>query len=649
MPNPVVAPFGTWPSPITSALVAQAQVNLVDVYLDAGDIYWVEGRPIEGGRQVLVRQDADGRRCELTPRPFSARSGVHEYGGGGVAVAGRTVCFSDFKDQRLYRLDADGVAVALSPAPPPEAAAPLLRYADGRIDPSGTRWIGVREQHRSTGAPVNAIVAVDLAAGGAGTILAEGHDFYAAPRVSPDGTRIAWLAWNHPAMPWTGTELWLGELDGGAVLRAARVAGGASESVFQPEWSPDNTLYFVTDRTGWWNLYKFDEAGVAVDVCPRSAEFGRPQWTLGMSTYAFLSAERAVCSYVEAGAGTLALLDLSSGTLTPFDLPFTDFASVRADAGRVVFKGSAPTMATSIVLLDPDSGRATTVHASTGVADDPAIGAHLSTPELVTFATAGERTAFGLFYPPHNPSHRGPANALPPLLVRCHGGPTSAATRALDLRTQFWTSRGVAVFDVDYGGSTGYGRDYRDRLHEAWGDVDAADCAFAVQHLIAAKRVDAGRVVITGSSAGGFTTLSCLTSPDPERRALFRAGSSHYGVSDLEALARDTHKFESRYLDWLIGPASGERAGGYAERSPVHRAANLSVPVAFFQGSDDLVVPPSQTEAMVAALRERGLTALYLLFGGEQHGFRQAANIRWALEAEFHFFSTLVFAGAVGE
>jgi len=646
MPGSVVAPFACWPSPITSALVAQAQVNLVDVYLDGDNVCWVEGRPAESGRQVLVCQDAQGRRRELTAAPFSARSRVHEYGGGAVAMAGPVVCFSNFKDQRLYRLDAEGHPVAVTPASPPGATAPALRYADGRIDPSGTRWVGVREQHREAGAPVNAIVAIDLATGGEGLVLVEGHDFYAAPRISPDGTRIAWLAWNHPHMPWAATELWLGQLAGNAVVGATRVAGGTAESVFQPEWSPDNTLYFVTDWSGWWNLHRLDDAGVASNVCPRSAEFGRPQWNLDMSTYAFVSADRLVCSYIENGIGTLAFLDLHSGALTPCDLRFTEFASIRADAGRVAFRGSAPTLATSIVLLDPDSGKSTTVHTATAVVDDPHVRAHLSAPEPVTFKTADDRTAFGLFYPPRHATHRGPIGQLPPLLVRCHGGPTSAATRALDLRTQFWTSRGVAVFDVDYGGSSGYGRAYRDRLHGAWGKVDAQDCAFAVMHLVAGQRVDGSRVVITGSSAGGFTTLSCLTSADPARRALFRAGSSHYGVSDLAALARDTHKFESHYLDWLIGPNPDEGASAYAERSPVHRAANLSVPVAFFQGSDDLVVPPSQTEAMVQALCERGLTALYLLFGGEQHGFRNAMNIQWALDAEFHFFSTLVFGAS---
>ncbi|MDM0073294.1 prolyl oligopeptidase family serine peptidase [Variovorax sp. J2P1-59] len=646
MPNPTEAPFGTWLSPITSELVASAAINLVDVLLDGGDVYWVEGRPQEAGRNVLVRQNDDGTQSDITALPFSARTRVHEYGGAAALVADGVSYFSDFKDQRLYRVDGSGSPVPLTPPPAPGDPHAALRYADGQIDSSRRLWIGVREDHRRPGKEAaNTIVALNATSEGAGTVLIQGHDFFASPRLSPDGRRLAWLAWDHPQMPWVGTELWVAEFDGATLQNPTRIAGGPGESVFQPEWSPDGVLHFVSDRSGWWNIYRAEANGSAVNVCPKAAEFGRPQWNLGMSTYAFLSAKEAVCAYVEGGLGKLALLDLDSGRLTGIDLPYSDFSSVRAQGGKVAFKAGGPALASAIVLLDPRSGEAKAIRKSGTLADDPAINRHFAAPQPIEFPTPRGQTAFGLFYPPTNADHRAPDAELPPLLVRCHGGPTSSASIALDLRTQFWTSRGIAVVDVDYGGSTGYGRAYRERLHRMWGVVDVEDCAAAAQYLADREWVDASRIVISGSSAGGFTVLSCLSSGDPSVRGLFRAGGSHYGVSDPEALARDTHKFESRYLDWLIAPYTGPDGdrGPYLERSPVRNADRLTAPVAFFQGAEDKIVPPSQTESMVTALRQKGITAQYLLFAGEQHGFRQSSNIRWALDAEFYFFSTLVF------
>jgi len=361
-----------------------------------------------------------------------------------------------------------------------------------------------------------------------------------------------------------------------------------------------------------------------------------------MSTYAFLSAREAVCSYIEGGLGRLALLDLHSGELKRFDLPYCDFSAVRAHGGKVVFKAGAPTLATAVVELDPRSGRTTVLRQSGTLADDPAIARHFSAPRPIAFRTPRGQTAFAQFYPPANADHRAPDCELPPLLVRCHGGPTSSASALLDLRTQFWTSRGVAVVDVDYGGSAGYGRVYRERLHGTWGIVDVEDCAAAARHLVEQGAVDGQRIMITGTSAGGFTALACLTSADAAIRAMFQAGGSHYGVSDLAALARDTHKFESRYLDWLVAPYV-EGSEVYAQRSPVRNADRLAAPVAFFQGAEDKIVPPGQTESMVTALRQKGITTQYLLFAGEQHGFRQGMNIAWALDAEFYFYDTLVF------
>lgn len=640
-PGTTVAPFGAWSSPITSELVAGAAINLVDVLLDGSDVYWIEGRPQEAGRYVMVRHDDDGKKVDVTPSPHSARTRVHEYGGAAALVADGVSYFSDFKDQRLYRIEEGGAPVPLTPL-----ADAGLRYADGRIDRTRQLWIGVREDHRQRDKePVNAIVALHVTSETAGTVLVEGNDFYASPRLSPDGRSLAWLAWNHPQMPWVGTELWVAAFNGVAVENPTRIAGGLGESVFQPEWSPDGVLHFVSDRSGWWNLYRSGADGSAVNICPMAAEFGRPQWNLGMSTYAFLSAKQAVCSYIEGGLGRLALLDLDSGRLTPIDLPFSDFSSVRAQGGKVVFKASAPTLASAVVIFDVHSGEASVIQKASTLADDPAINRHFSAPQPIEFPTQRGQTAFGLFYPPRNADHLAPNGELPPLLVRCHGGPTSSASTALDLRTQFWTSRGIAVVDVDYGGSTGYGRAFRERLHRMWGVVDVEDCAAAARHLVDKGWVDARRIVISGSSAGGYTVLSALTCEDPAVREMFRAGGSHYGVSDPEALARDTHKFESRYLDWLIAPYADADSGReiYRERSPFRNADRLSAPVAFFQGAEDRIVPPSQTELMVTALREKGITAQYLLFAGEQHGFRQSSNIRWALDAEFYFFDTLVF------
>ncbi|MEJ8814790.1 prolyl oligopeptidase family serine peptidase [Variovorax ureilyticus] len=637
MSDPVTAPFGTWPSPITARHVASAQTTLAEVLQDRGDVCWIEGRPTEAGRQVLVRLGSDGKPVDVTPAPFSARTRVHEYGGGAALVSQGTVYFSNFADQRLYRMD-DGVPVALTP--PSEGAA--LRYADGLIDDRRRLWIGVREDHRASGGEaVNDIVAVRLDGGDAGSVIVQGSDFHASPRLSPDGTRFAWLAWNHPDMPWTAAELWLGDFDGTAITNATHIAGGKDESVFQPEWSPDGLLHYVSDRSGWWNIYRRNSDGTTTNLCPMAAEFGRAQWGFGMSTYAFVSAHELVCAYIEDGIGRLARLDARDGTLMPFDLPYTDYSSVRASGRKVVVKAGGPHVAAAVLVVDAATGDASVAWRSASVADDPALQGHVSVPRLIEFPTPRGGTAFALFYPPDNAGFRGPAGELPPLVVKCHGGPTSSASRSLDLRTQFWTSRGIAVVDVDYSGSTGYGRAYRDRLQGMWGVVDAEDCAAAASYLAASGQVDATRVVITGGSAGGFTALRCLTHEDPAIRACFRAGGSHYGVSDLTALAHDTHKFESRYLDWLVGPISDPQP--YLDRAPVRHADRLEAPVAFFQGDEDRIVPPSQTEVMVAALRSRGIPTLYLLFAGEQHGFRQAPNIERALEAEAAFFQAEAF------
>jgi dipeptidyl aminopeptidase/acylaminoacyl peptidase len=638
---PKTAPYGSWKSPITSDLIAAQSIALSEVRLDGRRVYWLEARPQERGRFVVVR--ANGRAIDMTPKPYSARTRVHEYGGGSWTVSDGVVYFANFVDGRLYAKKDDHahpLPLTLAPTAPERQ----WRFADGLIDHARKRWIGVREDHTGDLEPVNTIVGVDLARPGRepGRVLVSGHDFFCAPRLSPDGKSLVWLAWDHPNMPWNGTTLYMAELDGkGRVGEPRVVAGGAAESIFQPEWSPDGrALVFVSDRSNWWNLYRYDVAARTTEpLILMEAEFGVPMWNLAASTYAFSGAKRIVCAYTKGGRGYLATLDIKTKRLGPLELPFTEFGSVRAAGNRVVFRAAAPNLPSSIVALDLRSGAHRVLKKSTDILDqsDLGISGYITTVKPVEFPTTGGKTAFGLFYPPHNPDYEALATKKPPLLVKCHGGPTSAASSGLSLPIQFWTSRGIAVLDVNYGGSTGFGRDYRERLYGGWGIVDVDDCVNGAKFLAAQGMVDEKRAVISGGSAGGYTTLAALVFKD-----FFQGGASYYGVSDAAALARDTHKFESRYLDWLIGPYPQE-AARYRERSPLYHADRLSKPVIFFQGDEDVVVPPSQSEAMVEELRHKGIAVGYFLFSGEQHGFRKAANIQHCLDAELAFYAIEVF------
>jgi dipeptidyl aminopeptidase/acylaminoacyl peptidase len=622
-----VAPYGSWGSPISSGLIVRGVVGLSEVMIDREDVYWMESRPGEDGRNVVVRRAPDGSTEDVTPRPFNARTRVHEYGGGDFAVHDGTVYFSNFADQRIYRRPPGGEPQPLTP----ETG---RRFADMVVDRARNRLIAVREDHAGEGRePTNEIVGVNLEDGGE-TVLATGNDFYSSPRLRPDGGRLAWLTWNHPNMPWDGTELVVCEMDAeGRPENFERVAGGPDESVFQPEFSPDGTLCFVSDQTGWWNLYRM-HAGSVEPLCEKEAEFGSPQWIFGMSTYAFVSSGRIACSYTDRGASHLALLDTENGELEPVETPYSSIAYVHADpsTGDVVFLGSSPTESACIVRLDPSTGDHDILRRSGEIEIDTG---YLSVPEPVEFPTENDLTAYAFFYAPKNREYAAPEGELPPLLVMSHGGPTAATSSSLDLEIQYWTSRGIAVLDVNYGGSTGYGREYRRRLDSEWGVVDVEDCANGAKYLAARGLVDGGRLMISGGSAGGYTTLCALAFTDT-----FAAGASHFGVSDVEELAKETHKFESRYLDGLIGPYP-ERADLYRERSPIHYADRLSCPVIFFQGLEDEVVPKEQAETMFAVLREKGLPVAYVPFEGEQHGFRRAENIRRALDGELYFYSRI--------
>ncbi len=598
--------------------------------MDGDDIYWIEMRPQEAGRNVVVRKTPNRPAEDVTPPPFNVRTRIHEYGGGAWFVAEGALYFSNDADHRLYRLDRG----ATRPMPlTPEGA---WRYGDGLLDARRSRWIGVREDHTQPGhEPVNAIVSIDAtgAAPDAGQVLAAGHDFFSSPRLSPDGRWLAWLAWDHPRMPWEGTTLYVTSLEkpGAAPLI---LAGGADESIFQPEWAPDSSaLFFASDRSGWWNLYRRGlDLSALQALAPMTAEFGRAQWVLGMSAYALAGARRLICSYGSQGLDRLATLDLDSGNFTPIDSPYTDFYSIRADGARVVFRAGSPAKPPGVMSLNLATGTSEVLKSSSAIADDPQLAKYFTRPEPVEFPTAGNRTAFGLYYPAFNPDYAAPAGDKPPLLVKCHGGPTAAASSTLDLRIQYWTSRGIAVLDVNYGGSTGYGREYRRRLEGNLGIVDVEDCVNGARFLAEKGLVDAARSAISGGSAGGYIALAALAFHDH-----FRAGASYYGISDLEVLARDTHKFESRYLDSLIGPYP-ERQDLYRARSPLHHASRISVPVIFFQGDEDQVVPPNQTELMVEALRAKGTPVEYILFPGEQHGFRKSGTIKRSLDAELAFY-----------
>ena len=651
MPGGQEAPYGSWESPVTADLIVAGATALGQVVLDGDDVYWVEMRPRESGRNVIVRRTPDGQITDVTPAPFNARTRVHEYGGGAFTVANGTVYFTNFDDQRLYRQGGGGVPVPITP--PGDK-----RCADMVVDAQRGRIICVYEDHDTeSDEPVNMLVSIPAnplpsvpaqvgtipgASGSSGaTVLVSGADFYSSPRLSPDGAKLAWLNWDHPNMPWDGVELWVADLDDdGAVANAELVAGGAEESVFQPEWSPGGVLHFVSDRTGWWNLYRRQHGSVEA-LAPMEAEFGKPQWVFGTSTYAFDTNGRIVCSYATNSVWRVALLDPEAKRLDPIDIPFTEMGrgDIKAGNGRAVLEAGASSEPMSLISIDLESLEWDSLRRSSETTID---SGYLSPSQPIEFPTEDGLTAHGIYYAPNNRDYQPLPNEKPPLLVKSHGGPTSAASTALDLSIQFWTSRGFAVLDVNYGGSTGYGRAYRERLKGRWGIIDIDDCVNGARYLAERGLVDGDRLAIDGGSAGGYTTLAALAFRD-----VFKAGASYYGVSDLEALAKDTHKFESRYLDSLIGPYP-QRMDLYRERSPIHFTDRLSCPLILFQGLEDKIVPPDQAETMFDAVKAKGIPTAYLAFEGEQHGFRRAENIKRTLEGELYFYSRVFGFDAAG-
>lgn len=623
--NKMIAPYGSWISPITTDLITAKEIGLRHNWIDGEDIYWLEIRPLEEGRYVLMRRTPDGAIDACTPPGYSVRTRVHEYGGGSFTVADGVIYFSNFKDHHLY---CQRVGSA------PELLAPQdgYRYADLVVDRNRQRLICIREDHTGEGEAINTIVSIDLREGDNGTILVEGNTFYSDPRLSPDGKKLAWLTWNHPNMPWDGCELWVADVEEDGLLHnASLVAGSPTESVFQPEWSPEGVLCFVAEFTGWWNLYRWQDGRIEA-LYPMEAEFAYPQWVFGLSLYGFLSEQTIFCTYTRNGFWYLATLDLVEKTLHKIDTSLTDILFIRCGKGFAIFRGGSPTEPLALLRFDAATGNMETIRQSfetTLTAED------LSTPQSILFPTTGAGQVHAFYYPPANRAYQAPAEEKPPLLVISHGGPTGAAFTYINFDVQYWTSRGFAVVDVNYGGSTGFGREYRQRLNGNWGIVDMDDCCNAALYLVEQGLADPARLAIRGGSAGGFTTLCCLAF-----RNVFHAGASYFGLSDLEFFAKDTHKFESRYLVSLVGPYP-ERKDRYYQRSAIHFVQSFSCPLILFQGDEDEIVPASQSELMYEAVRAKKIPVAYLLFEGEQHGFRKAESIRRALEAELYFYSKI--------
>ena len=663
---PGAAPYGSWESQISTDLIVSSAVGLGDVWVDGDDVWWSEQRPEEGGRTAIVRRRPGGEAEDVFGERWSARTRVHEYGGGAWWLDASTLYFNHYDDQRLYRLaEGDDAPVAITRDPVTPQA---LRYADGRVIPGSDWLICVRESHEAGGEATNELVAIP-ADGGDQVVLVSGPDFVSFPRVSPDGNSLCWTQWDHPRMPWDGTELWVAGLDlahGEPELVDPRsVAGGTDESVFQPEWSPNGVLHYVSDADEWWTLYRFGVAGAptqhvaAVRLEDLRMEVGTPQWVFGMSRYAFVSDDdrRIVAACAHEGRDHLRLFDVDvdvdmdvgvgggprvvTATSSPVETGFSSITSVQRFGNGVAFVGGSFVSEPVIAAVDLAGGSPSVeiLRPARDLGLDPQ---WFAAPEPITFPTA-EGEAHALFYAPTNPDFVGPEGERPPVIVAIHGGPTAMARSQLQIQTQFWTSRGIAVVDVNYRGSTGFGRTYRRELDLAWGIADVEDCVAATRWLAEQDLVDGERLLIHGGSAGGFTTLAVLTQTDD-----FAAGTSSYGVADLEALARDTHKFESRYLDGLIGPYPEDR-DVYVDRSPIHHTDRLGTPLLVLQGLEDEIVPPSQAEMLVHALWRHRVTHSYIAFAGEQHGWRKSETIKRALDAELFFYSRVLGFEPAGE
>ena len=633
-----IRPYGTWTSTISAADVAAQASRAGQIIVSDGIVYWSESRPKEAGRVAVMRRLVNGELEEASPAEFNCRSRVHEYGGGAFFADGLTLYASNFVDQLLYKIEPGADPVAITPEPEIPAG---LRYADGRLSKDHDRIFCVRERHDAEGSVENELISFSSTDESEPEIIASDRDFYAAPRPSPDGDKLAWLEWDQPNMPWDGTEVMMAAIGAdGTLQEPTLIAGGLEESIYQPEWGPDNTLHFVSDRSGWWNLYRW-EGGESRPLAPKEAEFGSPMWVFGLSQYVFMQDGGMASIYSQGGLDFLAIIQ--DQEFTTLDLELTTFSprGLHYDpaSDRLVFVGGSPDHPARVYALSPSDRE---LEPLSSASQDLPDQNDISHARPITFPTSGGHESHALYYAPKNSKFVGPADELAPLIVVSHGGPTSHTDSEFSIARQYMTSRGFAVVDVNYRGSTGYGRAYRQMLNREWGVADVDDCINATRYLAEQGEIDEERLIIRGGSAGGYTTLCALVFHD-----VFALGASYYGVADMETMAQDTHKFEARYLDSLIGPYP-EQIELYRERSPIHFVDQITAPVILLQGREDKVVPPSQAEILVAALEEKNLPYAYLEFEGEAHGFRDSQNIIRSLEAELYFYSR-IFGFELGE
>lgn len=622
-----IAPYGSWKSPITSDLIVGGSISISDVVVADGNIYWIESRPSERGRRSIQKRTPNGVVTEVTPPDFNVRTRVHEYGGSSYTVVGDTIYFQNFTDQLLYKHVAGSDPVAITTAG--------IFYGDFRFDRDRNQMISIQEDHGvSDIEAVNTIVtlAPDGPNADGGNVIISGTDFVSNPRLSPDGTRIVWLQWNHPSMPWDAAALYMGTVDdAGNVLNPHHVAGGDGSSVFQPEWAPNGELIYVDDKTGWWNFYRYQE-GQVEHLLPMEAEFGKPLWVVGMTSYVIVSSERIICTYTQNGVWHIGDLNLKTGDFAKVPTPFTDVTSIAGDGNTVAFVAGSAIAPTALYQHDLTTGETVLIKSASTLNVDPEF---LSEPTTIVFPTSEGQVAHAFLYMPKNQDFEAPDGELPPLIVSSHGGPTSQTGSSLQLSFQYWTSRGFAFMDVNYRGSTGYGRPYRDALQDTWGIYDVDDCVYGAQYLVDKGVVDGERLAVRGGSASGYLTLAALTFRDT-----FKAGCALYGISDLEIMALETHKFESRYLDGLVAPYPAG-IDIYKERSPLYHIDQLNTPLILFHGLEDKVVPPNQSELIYEALKAKGVPVAMVLYEGEQHGFRQAVNIKRTLDGELYFYSRI--------
>ncbi|XP_057973331.1 uncharacterized protein LOC131161527 [Malania oleifera] len=647
----LTAPYGSWKSPITADVISGAEKRLGGTAVDGrGRLVLLESRPAESGRAVLVKEaeKPGDEPVDITPKEFAVRTVAQEYGGGAFKILGDVVIFSNYKDQRLYKQSIADAASCPMPITP-DYGGPRVCYADGVFDSRFNRYVTVREDLRESSLnPITTIVAVGLNDENIQEprILVGGNDFYAFPRIDPKGERMAWIEWGHPNMPWDKAELWVGYLsENGDVHKRVCVAGGDPtlvESPTEPKWSSKGELFFITDRkSGFWNLHKWIESdNVVLSLYSLDAEFARPLWIFGMNSYDFIQSNEEenliACNYRQKGRSYLGVLNCGQSLLSLLHVPFTDINNITLGIDCLYVEGASAVHPLSVAKVTLDENKSKAVDFDivwSSSPDSSKYKSYFSLPELIEFPTeVPGQNAYAYFYPPSNPIYQASQEEKPPLLLKSHGGPTSETRGILNLSIQYWTSRGWAFVDVNYGGSTGYGREYRERLLGQWGVVDVNDCCSCARFLVDSGKVDGERSCITGGSAGGYTTLAALAF-----RETFKAGASLYGVADLTLLRAETHKFESHYIDNLVGSENN-----YFERSPINFVDKFSCPTILFQGLDDKVVPPDQARKIYRALKEKGLPVALVEYEGEQHGFRKAENIKFTLEQQMVFFARLV-------